>query len=130
MSLKFVTASLSPPFGTGATSADFHSSGTLTFHHCKNSFNHRVVTLVAWPNSQRDSLVVVSSSCLIPGRGKEEETTRKLVVLYIQLASSTKVNHATMVTTLQSKQPICFYSDNVCPSTSPASSLAFCDADE
>ena len=29
----------------------------------------------------------------------------------IQLASSTKVNHAIMVTTLQLKQPICFYSD-------------------
>ena len=28
----------------------------------------------------------------------------------IQLASSTKVNHATMVTTLQLKQPIYFYS--------------------
>ena len=31
----------------------------------------------------------------------------------IQLASSTKVNHATRVTTLQLKQPICFYSDRV-----------------
>ena len=29
----------------------------------------------------------------------------------IQLASSTKVNHATRVITLQLKQPICIYSD-------------------
>ena len=41
---------------------------------------------------------------------KEVETTRKLVVLYNWPIVPIKVNHATRVTTLQLKQPICFYS--------------------
>jgi len=39
----------------------------------------------------------------------EWQTTRKLVVLYSSLYTTT-VNHATMVTTLLLKQLICFYS--------------------
>ena len=55
------------------------------------------------------SFLVVSSSCLysrIRKRGGNNKETGSLT----QLASSTKVNHVTRVTTLQLKQPISFYS--------------------
>ena len=83
-------------------------------------FNQRVVTLGAWPilvpeaNCIKQDFLLVSSSCLYSrmrkGGGNKEEKTRKLVLLYEQL-QSTKVNHATKVTTLWSKQLICFYSE-------------------
>ena len=72
-------------------------------------FNYKMVTLASWLHgiSEASCREVFPCCFLLFSLFVNEETTRKLV---IQLASTTTVNHAAMVTTLLLKQ---LYSDIV-----------------
>ena len=80
-------------------------------------FNHRVVTLVEWlilvsVKTTREVVSLFPPFSLFQneGSGGSNKETGCLTKCTIISPSSTKVNHATRVTTLQLQQPIYFYS--------------------